>query len=124
MIFSQLSLNFWKEEYDTEWIIGVSNSIATQIVLNQSGQILLKGPPYSGKKHLATKVATMQKCYVMLIDAMNDIEIISKYDSMKANNQKVIWIMKEREDFANDVLSRFNAMYKADTEKNIQLNKA
>jgi len=112
-MFSQIGLKLWKEEYSEEWIIGKSNEIATDIVLNSAGQIFLTGPEYSGKKHLAHKIGHLQKCDIYIVEYMSDREIIEKYDECNAKNIKAIWVNSKNNNVAKDCISRFSAMHRA-----------
>jgi len=111
--FSQIPLNFWKDEYQNEWIVGNSNEIATKILIDFQGQILLSGPNFCGKKHIATKIAKLEKCNVFIADCMSDREIVAMYDQITVKNFKAIWVFRDR-NFSADVLSRFNMMQKAE----------
>lgn len=112
MKFAQIPLNFWKNEYQNEWIVGASNEVATRILMNSADQILLSGPRFCGKKHITSKVGKITDCAIFFVECMQDIEIIAKYDYINTTKQKAIWVLKERE-FVKDVQSRFNMMHKA-----------
>lgn len=112
MNFSQIPLKIWDESYNKDFIIGLSNQEAVRTLLHHNGQILLTGPDFSGKKHIATKIAQMQNCAIFFIEHLNDAEIIASYDEM--HDKKAIWVFYNSERaFSKDVSSRFNAMQPA-----------
>lgn len=125
MIFSQIPLNLWNENYENEWIIGESNNDATNILLNNSEQVLLCGPRYCGKKHLAFKIAKMNNCNVFFTNTMHDAQIVETYDAYI--NKHVIWVISENikevaqkidhkkaRCVAKDVVSRLNSIQRAE----------
>ena len=102
-------LNLWKDDYKSDFIIGDSNFQAKDVLLNHDGNVLLKGPRYCGKKHLAYKVANLKKINVYFLDSMLDEEIISEFDKNVG-----VWIQGDVVNFSKDVVSRINSMFIAE----------
>lgn len=92
MSFSQIPLELWSASYESQWIVGDSNKFATDILYNASSQILLCGPKFCGKKHLAFKVVQVQECKVLFTHLMNDAQIIDEYDNLQTTQRKAIWV--------------------------------
>lgn len=106
MKYSQIGLNLWKKDYEYAWLKGECNLEATKI-LESSGQVLLIGPPKSGKKHLAFK----SKSLVLEIDLLQPESIIAEYDKAKKNGEKsIIWVAKNLNFLTKDGLSRLASL--------------
>ena len=121
MNFSQIPLNLWNESYENEWIIGQSNELATEVLLNASEQIFLCGPRFCGKKHIGLKISKQSGCKIFLVNLMSDAKIIAEYDAQKAIGGKVIWIAdyitnvyQTGRSVSKDVASRLNSMQRAE----------
>lgn len=141
MSFSQIPLNIWKKDYESDFIIGDSNRNALEVLEKASGQILLTGPNFSGKKHLANKISNKYNCEIFFVEAMKDVEIIALYDLFKIKFKKneityrenevlldvefekteekkevfkkCIWVDSAKLKYSNDVASRLRTMHQA-----------
>jgi|GEM_PF-2817122 len=123
MSFSQIPLELWSANYESEWIVGDSNKFATDVLYNASNQILLCGPKFCGKKHLAFKVVKMQECRVLFTHLMSDAQIIDEYDNLQTTQRKAIWVNsiaianvfgQSGRVVTKDVESRLKAMQRAE----------
>lgn len=133
--FSQIPLDLWNTSYDDDWFVGECNLYATNLIFNQTGQILLCGPSFSGKKHLAWQAAKKAeegaRFRIFFINLMSNEQIIAEYDKQKIidqenSNAKAIWINTEsikgvyehpsllERIVPDDITSRLNSMLKAE----------
>ena len=105
----QIYLNFWKKDYESDFIIGDSNFNAQQILLNMNSNVCLVGPRFSGKKHLIYQISKIKNINVYFLDLMQDQEIIAKFDQ-----ESGVWIKGNASNFSPDVLSRIHSMFLAE----------
>lgn len=110
-MYKQISLNYWKNDYSSDFFCFFDPYFFDKL-LAIDHQFLLCGPPKSGKKHLAFKLANMKHSKILIADDLSDSEIIDSYDSFKRDLSSAIWIKSSTNSvfFSRDVQSRFDSL--------------